>query len=78
MRWCRSSVSVPIQRLRLRPWRWQGISAEQLVDTPFILLPRDGSHAAEIFARREEDFGFGSFMTEEPNLDALGQIIVAV
>ncbi len=56
---------------------WEGISAEQLLDTPFVLLARDVSHAAEILAQRQEDFGFDSFMTHEPNLDALGQIIAA-
>ncbi|MGB8880482.1 MAG: hypothetical protein WCD11_29525 [Solirubrobacteraceae bacterium] len=44
---------MPIQRLRLRPSRWQVISAERLLDTPFILLARVGSHAAEILAQRQ-------------------------
>ena len=55
---------------------WEGISAEQLLDKPFVLL--DGSHAAEILAQRQEDFGFDSFLTHEPNLDALGLIIAAL
>lgn len=57
---------------------WEGISAVQLLDTPFVLLARDASHAAELLAQRREDFGFDSFMTHEPNLGALGQIIDAV
>ena len=51
------------------------ISAEQLLDTPFVLLARDRSHAAELLSERHERFGFDSFTTHEPNLDALGQII---
>ncbi|MFL5863806.1 MAG: TIGR03621 family F420-dependent LLM class oxidoreductase, partial [Solirubrobacteraceae bacterium] len=54
---------------------WGDITAEQLLDTPFVLLARDASHALEILAQRHEDFGFGSFMAHEPNLDALGQIL---
>ncbi len=51
------------------------VSAEQLLDTPFVLLARDRSHAAELLAERHQRFGFDSFTTHEPNLDALGQII---
>ena len=56
---------------------WGDISAEQLLDTPFVLLARDGSQAAEILAQRREEFGFDSFTTHEPNLEALGQAIAA-
>lgn len=56
---------------------WGGISADVLLDTPFILLARDRSHAAEILAQRHEDYGFDSFTTHEPNLEALGQILAA-
>ena len=55
--------------------QWGGISAEQLLDTPFVLLARDRSHAMEILAQRREEFGFDSFMTHEPNLAALGEVI---
>lgn len=51
------------------------VSAEQLLDTPFVLLARDRSHAAELLAERHERYGFASFTTHEPSLDALGQII---
>ena len=57
---------------------WGDITAEQLLDTPSILLARDASHAAEILAQRHEDFGFDSFTTHEPNLDTLGQILASV
>jgi hypothetical protein len=56
---------------------WGGISAEKLLDTPFVLLARDRSHAAEILAQRHEAFGFDSFITHEPNLEALGELIAA-
>jgi probable F420-dependent oxidoreductase len=56
---------------------WGGISAEQLLDTPFVLIARDASHAAEILARRHEEFGFDSIITHESNLEALGQVIAA-
>ena len=51
------------------------VRAEQLLDTPFVLLARDRSHAADLLAERHEQFGFDSFTTHEPHLDALGQII---
>lgn len=57
---------------------WGGMSAEQLLDTPFVLLARDGSQAAEILEQRVEEFGFDSFMTHEPDLEALGEVIAAV
>lgn len=54
------------------------MSAAQLLDTPFIVLARDRSHAAEILIQRHEEFGFDSFTTHEPNLDALGDVIAAI
>jgi probable F420-dependent oxidoreductase len=57
---------------------WGDITAEQLLDTPFVLLAHDATHAIEILAQRHEDFGFDSFTTHEPNLDALGQILAAI
>jgi probable F420-dependent oxidoreductase len=53
------------------------ISAEQILDTPFVLLARDRAHAAEVIAERRERFGFDSFMTHEPHLGALGEVIAA-
>lgn len=57
---------------------WGDITAEQLLDSPFVLLAQDAAHAADILAQRREVFGFDSFMTHQPNLDALGQILAAV
>lgn len=56
---------------------WGAISAEQLLDTPFVLLARDRSHAADILTQRAQEFGFDSFTTHEPNLEALGEVIAA-
>jgi probable F420-dependent oxidoreductase len=57
---------------------WGDITAEQLLDTPFVLLAQDATHATEILAQRHEHFGFDSFTTHEPNLDSLGQILAVV
>ena len=53
------------------------VSAEQLLDSPFVLLARDPSHAAQIIADRRERFGFDSVMTHQPFLDELGRLIAA-
>ena len=54
-----------------------GVSAEQLLDTPFVLLARDRAHAVEIIAERRDRFGFDCFTTHQPNLDAFGRLISA-
>lgn len=56
---------------------FETVSAEQLLDTPFVLLARDPAHAADIIAERHERYGFHGLITHEPYLDALGQLIVA-
>jgi probable F420-dependent oxidoreductase len=53
------------------------VSAQELLDTPFVLLARDRAHAAEILAERHERFGFDCFTTHQPSLDALGDVISA-
>lgn len=53
------------------------ISAEQLLDSPFVLLARDPTHAAEIIAERHDRYGFRGFTTHQPYLEALGQVIEA-
>ena len=53
------------------------VSAEDLLDTPFVLLARDGAHAAELLAERHERFGFDGFTTHQASLDALGDVISA-
>jgi alkanesulfonate monooxygenase SsuD/methylene tetrahydromethanopterin reductase-like flavin-dependent oxidoreductase (luciferase family) len=54
---------------------FRSISAEQLLDTPFVLLARDGAHATELIAERHARFGFDSFTTHEPYLEPLGELI---
>ena len=56
---------------------FETVSAEQLLHSPFVLLARDRSNAAEIIAERREHFGFDSFVTHEPFLDELGSLIAA-
>lgn len=56
---------------------WGAFSAEQLLDTPFVLIARDPSQAAEILLQRHAEFGFDSFTPHEPSLGALGQVIAA-
>lgn len=56
---------------------FSAVSAEELLDTPFVLLARNAKHAAEIITERQRRFGFDSFITHEPNLEALGQVIAA-
>jgi hypothetical protein len=42
-----------------------------------VLLARDRAHAAELIAERHDRFGFNCFTTDEPYLDALGELIAA-
>ena len=82
----RSDALLQVVRLEADPQaaaeklaaEWGDISAERLLDTPFVLIARDASHAAEILAQRHEQFGFDSFTTHQPNLDALGDVIAAI
>jgi len=57
--------------------REYGMSAEALLDTPFVLIARDAAHAAEILAERRERYGFDGVTTHQPNLEALGAAIAA-
>ena len=76
----KSSAWKPTLKPRQRnsPPSGGDISAERLLDTPFVLIARDASHAAEILAQRHEQFGFDSFTTHQSNLDALGDVIAAI
>lgn len=53
------------------------VTAEALLDTPFVLLARDRSHAAELLAERRERLGVDCFTAHQPYLDALGEVIAA-
>ena len=54
-----------------------GLTVEQILDTPFVLLARDADHAAEELRRRHERYGFDSVTTHQPNVEALGQVMAA-
>ena len=54
-----------------------GVDAALLLDTPFVLLGRDAREAAEALLERRERYGFDSFTTHQPNLEALGEVIAA-
>lgn len=56
---------------------FETVSAERLLDTPFVLLARNPAHGADIIAERHERYGFQGLTTQEPYLEALGQVIAA-
>lgn len=53
------------------------LTVEQLLDTPFVLLAQDVSHAVAELRRRQQVYGFDSVTTHQPNLEALGEVIAA-
>lgn len=55
-----------------------GLRAEQLLDTPFVLLARTVDEAAKELDRRHRLYGFDSVTTHQPNLEALGRVIAAI
>jgi len=54
-----------------------GLSVEELLDTPFLLLAADASAAADELRRRQQRYGFDSVTTHQPNLDALAEVLRA-
>jgi hypothetical protein len=54
-----------------------GVTAQQVLDTPFALLAPDADRAAAELRRRCETYGFDSVTTHQPSLEALGQVIAA-
>lgn len=54
-----------------------GLSVDQILDTPFVLLAPDADHAAEELRRRRVRYGFDSVTTHEPNMEALGRVMAA-
>jgi probable F420-dependent oxidoreductase len=54
-----------------------GLTVEQLLDTPFVLLAQDADQAAAELRRRQQTYGFDSVTTHRPNLEALGEAIAA-
>jgi probable F420-dependent oxidoreductase len=53
------------------------LTVEQLLDTPFVLLAQDVSHAVAELRRCQQVYGFDSVTTHQPNLEALGEVIAA-
>lgn len=54
-----------------------GLTPEQLLDSPFVLLAPDAGRAADELRRRREVYGFDSVTTHQPHLEALGEVIAA-
>jgi probable F420-dependent oxidoreductase len=54
-----------------------GVTVEQLLDTPFVLLAHDAEQAGDELRRRQQVYGFDSVTTHQPNLAALGEVIAA-
>jgi probable F420-dependent oxidoreductase len=55
-----------------------GLTAELLLDSPFVLLARDAAHAAEIVLERRTVYGFDSYTTHQSQLEALGEVIASL
>ena len=54
-----------------------GLSAQQILDTPFALLALDADHAADELRERHRRYGFDSVTTHQPYLEALGEVVAA-
>jgi probable F420-dependent oxidoreductase len=54
-----------------------GLTPEQLLDSPFVLLARDPEEAADELRHRRQAYGFDSITTHQPHLEAHGRVISA-
>ncbi len=54
-----------------------GVSAVELLDSPFMLFAQDADEAARELRRRAEVYGFDGVTAHEPYLDPLGEVIAA-
>jgi hypothetical protein len=54
-----------------------GVTAEQILDSPFVLYAEDAAEAANELRRRHERYGFDSVTTHQPSMEALGEVIAA-
>jgi hypothetical protein len=52
-----------------------GLTAGQLLDSPFVLLATDAGAATDELRRRRERYGFTSVTVHQPYLSALGEVI---
>jgi alkanesulfonate monooxygenase SsuD/methylene tetrahydromethanopterin reductase-like flavin-dependent oxidoreductase (luciferase family) len=53
------------------------LSAAQILDSPFVLYAQDADRGAAELARRHERYGFDSYTTHQPSMEALGEVIAA-
>ena len=54
-----------------------GSTAEQILDTPFLLIARNADDAAAELKRRHDIYGFDSVTTHQPSFETLGEVIAA-
>jgi hypothetical protein len=54
-----------------------GLTAEQILDSPFVLYAEDTADAADELRIRHERYGFDSITTHQPSMEALGEVIAA-
>ena len=54
------------------------LDAEQLLDTPFVLLARTAEDGAQELLRRHEAYRFDSFTTHQHNLEPLAEVMAAL
>jgi alkanesulfonate monooxygenase SsuD/methylene tetrahydromethanopterin reductase-like flavin-dependent oxidoreductase (luciferase family) len=67
----RDPASVAAEIAAEHPW----LSAEQVLDTPFVLLADDVDQAVDELLARQARYGFDSVTTHQPNLEALGEVM---
>jgi alkanesulfonate monooxygenase SsuD/methylene tetrahydromethanopterin reductase-like flavin-dependent oxidoreductase (luciferase family) len=53
------------------------LTAEQLLENPFMLIARDAEEAAGTLRRPQQLYGFDSVSTRQPNLEPMGEVIAA-
>lgn len=54
-----------------------GVTADDLLDTPFALFAPTAEAAAEELLRRQQVYGFDDVVTHHANLEEMGQVIAA-
>lgn len=57
--------------------RAPGLTVEQLLDSPFVLLAGDAARAAAELRRRRDLYGVDSVTTHQASMEALGAVIAA-
>jgi probable F420-dependent oxidoreductase len=67
----------PLDAARRIAGQVPGLTAGQVLDSPFILLAADAAEAAATLRQRHQEYGFDSVTTHQPSIEALGQVIAA-